>query len=233
MSVLLRRIILSFLGLFGFICYAQNVHVSGYIKGLKRDSLMIMRYNNGIDIRYIKVKNERFEFTDQIKEPVYIQIMGQGKLDLLIEPGNIKLTGSAPFNNQITVSGSRSDSVMKAYLKEDDLLSDSWYKYKDNYDSLKKKNMPAETAAVKEKMNVTLYSRVALLKQYVGNFHTEIVGALLINFCMLKDVLTKADLKEMYTGLSPDIRKSAYGRSVLERLNTPTPKKGKAKITKR
>ena len=64
-------------------------------------------------------------------------------------------------------------------------------------------------------MNGLYNDRLALLKEYVAKYRDSPSGALLPNFCLLKDRLTKEDLLSMYNILSERMRKTELGQKIL------------------
>ena len=209
-------------------CIGQIYKIEGEIKNLKSDSLLILKFKgNNIEGSKIKVFNEKFYYRDSVSEPYFIQILklrngtneSEGKLaDILVESGKIFIKGTNDKYDSIKVTGSKSDLIMKKYLQEDKKLSIQWDSLKEVYDSFVEKGDTINRKKTGQLLNnITLKQRVPLLKYYVQKYNNEIVGALIPNFCTLKDVLKKEDYLEMYNSLSDEIRATKYGQSVYER----------------
>ncbi len=218
---------LSILLTFNF-CFGQTYKINGKIKNLKVDSLLILKFKGDhIEASKTKVSKGNFVYKDTISEPYFIQILKlkngtnetNGKLaDILVEPGNLNIVGKNDNYDSIKVSGSKSDLILKMYLNEDKELSKKWDSLKLIYDDfVSKGDTLNRKKAGKELNNITLGQRVPLLKSYVQKYNNEIVGALIPNFCTLKEILKKEDYLEMFNFLTDKIKKTNYGQSVYNR----------------
>ena len=215
---------LSIFFTFGF-CFGQTYKINGKIKDLKTDSLLILKFKgDNIEASKIKVNKGKFVYKDTISEPYFIQILKikkgtnetNGKLaDILIEPGNLYIVGKSDNYDSIKISGSKSDLILKKYLKEDEALSKKWDSLKLIYDDFVSKGDTLNSKKTGKELNyITLGLRVPLLKSYVQNYNNEIIGALIPNFCTLKEILKKEDYLEMFNFLTDKIKKTSYGKSV-------------------
>ncbi|TFF38771.1 DUF4369 domain-containing protein [Mucilaginibacter psychrotolerans] len=206
-------------------CLAQTYKLKGNVKGLSVDSLLILKFKGDkVEGAKVKVSKQKFYYEDAITEPYFIQILKlkngstetTGKLaDILVEPGTIQITGTADQYDSIKVKGSTADLVLKNYLQEDKALLARWDKLKESYDVYVANGDTASRKKVGKELNaITLKERVPLLKAYVAKYRRQIVGALIPNFCTLKEVLKKEDYLEMYNSLSPKMQQTGYGQSV-------------------
>jgi hypothetical protein len=97
---------------------------------------------------------------------------------------------------------------LKKYLKKDKVFSKKWDSLKLIYDNFVSKGDTLNRKKTgKELNNITLGQRVPLLKSYVQNYNNEIVGALIPNFCTLKEILEKEDYLEMFNFLTDKIKR--------------------------
>ncbi|MBB2150546.1 DUF4369 domain-containing protein [Pedobacter gandavensis] len=208
--------------------YAQTYTLKGDVKNLQSDSLFILKYNgSNLSGAKISVTQGKFEYTDSVAEPYFIQILKlkpgtnstEGKvIEFMVEPGVMQITGDASSFEHMKVSGSKSDEVLKKYLLEDEKLKNHWEALKISYDhAVAKKDLINKKKIGIELNAVLLKKRVPLLKQYVKANAKTTIGALLPNFCILEDALKKEDYKEMYEMLDLKIRKTGYGQRVLAR----------------
>lgn len=115
------------------------------------------------------------------------EVAGLESPALMLENSDIRIVGTSPEFDDVTVHGSESDAILKDYLVKDQELADQ------------------------------MAERVLLLKESVNRHRTSIVGALLPIFCTLGDVLTSEDYILMHESLSEDMQQSGYGQMVLQR----------------
>ena len=207
---------------------AQTYELKGKITGLTSDSLLLLKTKGKVfEAAKIKVTNGTFFYSESIVEPYFVQLFKlkkgknetEGKLaELLVAPGKINITGDAAQFNTIKIEGSAPDKILKAYLKEDGLLAKRWEKLKEEYDSYITNGDTVSRKKIGLSLNyILLKERIPLLKKYVSANSNTIVGALLPNFCTLKDALKKADYLEMYTTLTPSMQQTDYGKSLFEK----------------
>jgi hypothetical protein len=227
----MKRIILFvFVVVLHQVALAQTFELNGKITGLTSDSLLLLKAKGKVfEAAKIKVKNGSFNYTEPIAEPYFVQLFKlkkgtndtDGKLtEFMVAPGKISITGHADLFNAIKIEGSEPDKILKTYLKEDELLAKKWEKWKEEYDTYVASGDTVGRKKVGLALNnILLKERVPLLKKYVRANSNTIVGALLPNFCTLKDVLKKEDYLEMYTALTPSMRQSDYGKDLFKKTN--------------
>ena len=206
---------------------SQTMTLKGNIKGLPNDSVQIIRFTDEVELTYIPVTNESFVYTHPTSNPTFIQVFSHWRklADVFLVPGITYMTGTAPRFDSVKISGSRPDSIMRSYLDEDEILLTKAWALRESFDSLRDFRRYLEANQVMWELRmVARYERIQLLKKYVSDNRSEIVGALLPNFCILQDELSKFDFLQMYQMLSPEIQQSTYGQSVLQRTQ---PKKKK------
>lgn len=212
-------------------CQSQEKKLDGFIiKGnvnsLNNSELLVLKFiNGGIEGDSISVVNNKFEYTGKVKEPYFIQLLikdgkiTKGKLaEFMIENSEITIEGNSTEYDSIKVSGSKSDKVLKEYLRKDQLLATKWDNLKLKYDKYIESNDTINRKKVAKELNYILQiERVDLLKKYVSDNSDSTIGALLPNFCTIENALTKENFKELYNSLSEEIKKSDYGQGLLEK----------------
>lgn len=207
---------------------AQGYKVDGDVKGLDAPALLLlMQKQDGLSIERVAVTNGKFSFEGKVDEPFFLQILmldeedgfeTTGKLtEFLIENSGIRIEGTSPAFEDVKVYGSKSDLVLKEYLKKDQALGDRWRLEKVNYDQAIENDEAELIEKLRDKLNGITAERVALLKSYVQRHNSSVIGALIPNFCTLGNVLTKEDYQEMYDMLTPEMQKTGYGSSILSR----------------
>ncbi len=198
--------------------------VQGNIKGLGNSQITVIKIiGDDFDIDHITSHNDRFTYRGQVEEPYFVQLLlkkdsvSRKLCEFMLENSQITITGSATAYDSVQVSGSKSNEVLKKYFAEDNLLDAKWDRLKLEYDKYTEAGDTLNRKRVARQLNHILQvEKVALLKRYVKQYNDQIVGALLPNFCTLKDVLTSADYAEMYEMLTPAIQQSGYGQSIRE-----------------
>ena len=173
----------------------------------------------------ISATNNEFEYSGKVKEPYFIQILirdgkeTKGKLtEFMIENSEITITGNSAEYDSVMVSGSNSDKILKEYLKKDEILSSRWNVLKLEYDKYVELGDTINRKEIAKELNYILKEeRVGLLKKYVSDYSNTTVGALLPSFCTIENALTKEDYKALYESLSEEIKKSDYGKGILEK----------------
>ncbi|KQB99165.1 DUF4369 domain-containing protein [Pedobacter sp. Hv1] len=219
---------ICFLFLVTGVCKAQTYQLSGDVKGLKNDSLLILsQKGKTTSIKKIKVVAGKFAFGDTLKEPYFVQVFKlknganetEGKLtEFLAEAGTITITGPSPRFEDVQVAGSVADQVLKKYLKEDAKIVANWEQLKVQYDQYVAQKDTLSRKKVANELNDMLFKeRIPLLKQYVAQYKNNMLGALLPNFCLLKDLLSKADYLEMYNMLTVQFKQTDYAKSTFEK----------------
>jgi hypothetical protein len=179
--------------------------IKGNVKNLNNSELLVLKFmNGGIEGDSISVVNNKFEYTGKVKEPYFVQ--------LLIKDGNTTEYDS------VKVSGSKSDKILKEYFEKDQTLDTKWNELKLKYDKYVESNDTINRKKVGKELNYILQvERIGLLKKYVYDNSNSTVGALLPNFCTIKNALTKENYKELYDSLSEEIKTSDYGQGLLEK----------------
>ncbi len=227
----MRNIIVLILGVLLIGCQNQKKNSDGFIikgnvKNLNNAKLLVLKFvNGGIEGDSISVKNDKFEYLGKVKEPYFIQILikdgksTKGKLtEFMVENSEITIIGNSVEYDSVKVLGSKSDKILKEYLKKDDILSSKWNKLKLEYDKYVEQEDTINQKKLAKKLNYILQEeRVGLLKKYVSENSNSTVGALLPNFCTIQNVLTKKHYKELYDSLSEEVKKSDYGKGLLEK----------------
>lgn len=172
--------------------------VTGEVAGLESPALLLMMLKqSGFEIETIPVENGRFSFSGQVDEPYFVQLLmladadsfrTTGKLtEFLLENSDIRIEGTSPEFEDVTVQGSESDRILKEYFtKDSELLGQT-------------------------------DERVELLKESVKRHRASIVGALLPIFCTFDDVLTSEDYIDMFESLTEEMQQTGYGQMVLQR----------------
>lgn len=207
------------------VCFGQIYKLEGNVVGLKSDSLLILKAKgSGFEGAKVKVVNGFFNYTDKVGEPYFVQLFKlkntgetDGKLtEFLVESGVIIIKGKSDSFEDVSVIGSKSDLVLKSYLKEDQKIVDKWERLKIDYDKYASQNDTLNKKRIGLKLNEILFKeRVPLLKKYVRANHNNIVGALLPNFCTLKALLKPEDYLELYNMLTSKMKNSDYAKSTL------------------
>lgn len=208
-------------------CFGQNYELKGNVVGLKSDSLLILKIKGTVfEGAKVKVVNGIFNYKDKIGEPYFIQLFKlkhtgetDGKLaEFMVESGVITIEGKSESFENINIKGSKSDLVLKSYLKDDQIIVDKWEKLKVDYDRYSSQNDTLNRKKVGLRLNEILFKeRIPLLKKYVKANHNNLVGALLPNFCTLKSLLKPEDYLELYNMLTSEMKTSDYAKSTLTR----------------
>ncbi|MGK0308899.1 MAG: hypothetical protein ACI8RP_001866 [Urechidicola sp.] len=200
--------------------------IKGNVKNLNNSELLVLKFmNGGIEGDSISVVNNKFEYTGKVKEPYFVQLLikngktTKGKLtEFMIENSEIIIEGNSTEYDSVKVSGSKSDKILKEYLKKDQTLDTKWNELKLEYDTYVESNDTINLKKVGKELNYILQvERIGLLKKYVSDNSSSTVGALLPNFCTIENVLTKENYKELYDSLSEEIKTSGYGQGLLEK----------------
>ena len=197
------------------------------MNNLNNSELLVLKFvNGGIEIDSISVLNNRFEYTGKVKEPFFVQFLikdgktTKGKLtEFMLENSQILIKGNSTEYDNIEVSGSESDKILKEYLKKDEVLNSKWKELKLKYDRYVELDDTLNRKETAKKLNYILQEeRVGLLKKYVSDHSNSTVGALLPSFCTIENALTKGHYKELYNSLSEEIKKTDYGQGLLEKF---------------
>lgn len=206
-------------------CFGQRYKLEGNVVGLKSDSLLILKAKgSGFEGAKVKVVNGVFNYADKVGEPYFVQLFKlkntgetDGKLaEFMVESGVIIIEGKSDSFENVSVIGSKSDLVLKSYLKEDQKIVDKWERLKIDYDKYASQNDTLNKKRIGLQLNEILFKeRVPLLKKYVKANHNNIVGALLPNFCTLKALLKPEDYLELYNMLTSKMKNSDYAKSTL------------------
>jgi len=208
-------------------CFGQNYELKGNVIGLKSDSLLILKVKGSVfEGAKVKVVKGVFNYKDKVGEPYFIQLFKlkktgetDGKLaEFMVERGVIKIEGKSDAFESVSVSGSKSDLILKRYLKEDQKIVDKWEQLKVDYDKYTSQKDTLNKKKIGLQLNEILFKeRIPLLKRYVKANYNNMVGALLPNFCTLKALLKSEDYLEMYNMLTREIKTSDYAKSTLTR----------------
>jgi hypothetical protein len=208
--------------------FSQGYTIAGDIKGLKNKKLLLIKIVDGNFLgEEVSVTDGKFFFSGTADEPFFAQLLRikngtktetEGKLtELIIENSNITLSGKSPKYDDVKISGSVADSVLKIYLAEDHLLDNKWDKLKARLKLISKTQKRERDSLIKVMNFVLLNEKIPLLKHYVKENSNSIVGALIPNFCTMTKLLKKEDYREMYDMLTPEIQKTALAKSILSK----------------
>ena len=218
----LTTLVLSLL----FLCSCKETpkdhfNVTGKITDFEKGTILALTADNGYSIDTISVIDYKFQYSGKVEKPVmtilYVKTDSTTTefTEFMLENAEIEIEGSLMDFDSFTIKGSQSDEILKRYLKEDGVLVQKWNSLKLEYDEA---ILIGDTLKSKELgnnlNNILLNDRVGLLKSYVKENYNNQVGALLPNFCTLKEFLTSEDYLQMYQSLSVDVQKSWYGQSV-------------------
>ena len=224
----IKSLLLVLLIAIGISCQQKNIksdgfEIKGEVKGLDNSKLIVIKFvDGGIELDSIKANDDSFEYSGSVKEPYFVQLMFQkgdsttGKLtEFMLENSQISINGNAAVYDSVTVSGSKSDEILKAYFKEDDKLSTQWDRLKEQYDLAVEAGDTIRRKELAGKLNTIFQvDRVQLLKKYVADNATSTVGALLPAFCTIQDALTPSDYQEIYETLDEEIKVTDYGKNI-------------------
>lgn len=201
--------------------------VRGEIKNLNDKEILIIKFiNGGIELDSVSALNDKFEYAGKVKEPYFVQLMlkdgttAENKLtEFMLENSEINISGNSTHYDSIKVIGSRSDSILKEYLKKDEILGEKWNNLKLEYNRYIASNDSINKKKTAEELNYILKTeRVELLKKYVSDNANSTVGALLPNFCTIEKVLTTEDYSELYNSLSEEIKKTDYAKEIQKKI---------------
>lgn len=206
---------------------AQGFNIVGEVNGLDSPALLFLMQQDGIVFEKVVVNNGNFSFEGEVDEPYFVQILmlesengfnTTGKLtEFLVENSEIRIEGTSPAFEDVNVYGSESDLVLKEYLGKDNHLSKKWHRIKTDYDQAVENEESEIVQELRNTLKNLTAERVMLLKSYVNQYNSSIIGALIPNFCLLENVLTRDDYREMYDLLSPKMQETRYGSSILGR----------------
>lgn len=200
--------------------------ITGDVKGLDSSQLLVLKFvNGGLEVDSIFVVDGEFEYSGRVEEPYFIQLLikdgeeTNGKLtEFMIENSEISIKGNSIEYDSVKVDGSKSDEILKEYLKKDEMLGAKWNELKVEYDEYVASGDTIKRKEVAKELNYILQEeRVGLLREYVLNNSNSTVGALLPSFCTISGALTKVDYAEFYQSLSEEVKQSGYGQELLER----------------
>jgi hypothetical protein len=204
----------------------DGFEIKGAVSGLGNAKVLVLKFvNGGLELDSIQASNDEFEYSGKVKEPYFVQLLLQngdstsGKLtEFMLENSLITISGNATAYDSVQVSGSVSDEVLKAYFKEDEVLSAQWDQLKEQYDLAMQSGDTVQRKQLAKKLNTIFQvDRVNLLKKYVAENANATIGALLPAFCSIEDALTQEDYQEIYDMLADDIKMTDYGKNIAER----------------
>ncbi|GAB3919192.1 DUF4369 domain-containing protein [Larkinella terrae] len=215
-----------FLLFFPAICFAQQpggYRVMGHIQGLPdQTKLYLIDGGKRKIIDSAVVRQERFVMNGHMAETAHTYLYaGKGSLsmklaDILLDNRSVKVEGTRPVYDSVTIHGSDIDRIWKEWWKEDQQIGYQRFRIKQVFEALTTKNDTANANPLKKIMDEMTAERIDLLKSYVQQNRTTAVGAALPTLCTLGNYLTKADYLEMYQTLAPAWQNSGFGREILD-----------------
>ncbi|MEN2281476.1 DUF4369 domain-containing protein [Algoriphagus sp. SE2] len=214
MRFILILIVLLTSSLTGFT--QSGYEIFGKVSGLGDTSLLVLHFNGNEypELDTILTQNDQFHFSGSVKAPYFIQLLrytseGQTKklTEFILENSAITISGSSLDYEDIQVSGSESDLILKEYLEKDGELKSRLLSHSEEKSIVDQ----SPTAANR------LAPRVQLLKEYVRKYSDTVVGSLLPNFCHIENELSQSDYDEIYTSLGDEAQNSYYGQLIKEK----------------
>lgn len=203
---------------------AQNQNsyqIKGKIDGLTEGAkVYLIRGFKRIDSA--TVTKGHFFLEGTLAEPTFLTLYtGKGKeskklADILLDNRAVRVTGTQAEYEHIQVSGSAIDQQWKEWLKKDTRLGYQRYRLDQIYKSLIGKGDKASADSLKMLLEEMQVDRITLLKDYVKQYHSSAVGAVLPTLCTLQDKLSQADFMDMYNVLSPAMKTTALAQETLQ-----------------
>ena len=202
---------------------SNNMHISGYVKGLKKGTLMLQKFEDTLLVTVDSILvdgNSEFKFSRNIDSPeiyyLYVQLkdgtLRDDRITFFGEEGNIKIeTNLKTFGNSARVSGSVNDSILKEYYKlkqryisKNLELFEKKLKYKTNNDSLIKD--------IDYKRRSLLANKAFATINFAMNHNDREVAPYLV----LSEAfnLNVKYLDTVYNSLQPKIKDSKYGKDL-------------------
>lgn len=198
----------------GNVALAQQAKISADIKGLGETDINIYYYEGAEQkTGNVKSKDGKFTWTTNIAEPQKVTIMFPHQAAwIFLEPGNIKITGTADSLHALKVSGSKTQAEADAFEASIKPLDDQLMPLYQKYGKISKE----EQLALEEQINGIRGKIREAQNTYVAK-HPESAFSL----SLVSDragMGAYKDIQAMYSQLGPKAKVSSEGKRIAERL---------------
>ena len=218
----------------------EGFTINGTLTGDIKDSTRVFITKVGetkerINLDTAFIKNGKFKFTgnaDSIPEMRYLFVDNfLGYTPLILENGQIELTGHRDSLTVATVRGTPQNEIFKDYLEGSRGIQG---KAQSIQEDLKKARFGKDTATV-----ISLQDEWTELQEEFKNFDigfikdnpNSLIGALLIDRALSQKLLEVQEVEEMYEALSPRIKNTEAGINISKNLRTLKEKEENGKKT--
>ena len=220
----------------------QNFVLKGNINGLKKGTIYLQRVNDTalVTIDSMEVKgNAEFSFISQIEEPEihYIYLDKEDgkqyndRVDFFAEPGEISITTNVmDFERDIKITGGKNQTKYAEYKKMLKRFNDRNLRLiKENYEASKQKDN--KKLAENDKAYKNLLQQKYLYTVNFALYNKKLEVAPYVTLNEIYDANIKL-LDTVARSLSPEVKKSVYGKQLVEYVKDLKNKKTQGKEEK-
>jgi peroxiredoxin len=212
---------------------AQNFTLQGKINGQNSGIIVLSYYSEPTLIRdTANIKNGKFTFIGKILEPTQATLRDGDGSELAVvyfEPRKMKISIFKDQKPRFKMTGSKTQ-------KEDDLLSDMFKPFIENISNIRVqidqlndsiKNLGNDSDKVFfekeiEKLNYSLATNIERIDsveiKFVTNNPNSFISGVYLSILNSNEVITFDSVKTIFEGLSPSIKRSSYGKKILENI---------------
>lgn len=201
----------------------DTMNLSGNIKGLKRGTLLLQKFEDTVLITIDSVKLEgksEFKFSERVESPeiyyLYVQIkdgtLKDDRITFFGEPGNIGIyTNLKHFGSGARISGSKNDSILRDYNKIKQRYISKNLEIIEK--SLKSKKLSDSASEKFREQQIRLGSNkhLATINFAMNNNEYEVAPYLVLSEAYNANVKY---LDTVYNVLSPKVKNSKYGKEL-------------------
>ena len=215
--------------------YVLNGSLTGDVEnGTQIFIRKINENNQPVDIDTTTVENGKFTVSGAVDAPELIYVFidkVQGYTPVVAEKGEIELTAQKDSLHFAKVKGTQQNDIFFKYLDQSRELSDQAVSIQ--------KDMQQATMGGDEATINSLRDEFAELQEEYKNFELDfiknnpngLISALLIEKALNAGVLESGEAKEMYDGLSDEIKETLPAKNILKGLDAAKAKEEKNKNT--
>lgn len=215
--------------------YVLNGSLTGDVEnGTQIFIRKIDKNNQPVDIDTTTVENGKFTVSGAVDAPELIYVFidkVQGYTPVVAEKGEIELTAQKDSLHFAKVKGTQQNDIFFKYLDQSRELSDQAVSIQ--------KDMQQATMGGDEATINSLRDEFAELQEEYKNFELDfiknnpngLISALLIEKALNAGVLPSGEAKEMYDGLSEEIKETQPAKNIVKGLEAAKAKEEKNKST--
>lgn len=208
-KILLTTLILAFCG----IANAQGYKITGHVKGFEDGMIELKKFFNGKILNRAEVKDGKFVFIENsnfLGDYCYINQIGSNiKIEVFIEPGEIKISGDIMQHSAISVTGTPSNDAYMAY--NNDLVP-----INKRINELRTLLKNSKDPKLQEELNSIYETKFyPLRKEYAKRYNNTILAPLFLSAGI--GGLQYNDIDAMIKGFSPNAPENWYTNRLKER----------------